>query len=54
MRIEARLTQRDLAKLMRTSQCVIARLETGKGYLNLTTLEKLAEMTGGRLEVHFV
>jgi len=53
-RLEAGLTQAELAQLMRTTQSTIARLETGGRHPNLTTLEMLAKVTGKRLEVRFV
>jgi transcriptional regulator with XRE-family HTH domain len=53
VRLEAGLTQMELAHLMRTTQSTIARLETGGRYPTLTTLEMLAEVTGKRLEVRF-
>jgi len=54
VRLEAGLTQAELARLMHTEQSVIARWETGWRYPSLTTLEKIAEVTGKRLEVRFV
>lgn len=53
-RMEAGLTQAEMARLMRTTQSTIARMETGGRYPNLTTLEMWAEVTGKRLEVRFV
>jgi transcriptional regulator with XRE-family HTH domain len=53
-RMRAGLTQAELADLMCTTQSTIARLESGGRYPNLTTLEKLAEVTGHRLEVRFI
>jgi transcriptional regulator with XRE-family HTH domain len=53
-RLEAGLTQAELAKLMRTTQSTIARLETGGRYPNLTTLDKWAEVTGHGLEIRFI
>ncbi len=53
-RLQAGLTQRDLAKAMQTSQCVVARWETGKRIPSVTTLDRLAEVTGLRLEVRLV
>ena len=53
-RLEAGLTQAELARLMSTTQSVIARMETGRYMPTLTTLEKLAEVTGHRLEVRFI
>lgn len=54
VRLEAGLTQEELAKLMRTSQSTIARMESGRFKPRLTTLEMLAEITGKRLEIRFV
>jgi transcriptional regulator with XRE-family HTH domain len=53
-RLEAGLTQSELARLMRTTQSVIARLENGRSLPSMTTLEKLAEVTGNRLEVRLI
>ena len=53
-RLEAGYTQRELAKAMQTSQAVIARWETGKRVPSVTTLDRLAEVTGLRLEVQLV
>ena len=56
--IEARtrvgLTQAQLAKRMKTTQSVIARLESGKGKPSTTTLQTLARATGTRLEIRLV
>ena len=56
--IEARtrvgLTQAQLAKRMKTTQSVIARLESGKGRPSTTTLQNLARATGSRLEIRLV
>ena len=53
-RLEAGLTQVEMARLMRTTQSTIARMETGGRHPNLTTLEKWAEVTGHRLEVQMI
>ena len=53
-RLQAGLTQRDLAKAMQTSQSVVTRWETGKRIPSVTTLDRLAEVTGLRLEVRLV
>ena len=53
-RKRAGLTQRALAKRMRTSQATIARLETGKRTPGVTTLEIMARVTGHRLEVRLI
>lgn len=56
--IEARtrvgLTQAQLAKRMKTTQSVIARLESGKSKPSTTTLQNLASATGTRLEIRLV
>lgn len=50
-RIGARLTQ--LAKRMKTTQSVIARLESGRVHLSTKTLQKIARATGTRLRISF-
>ena len=56
--IEARtrigLTQAQLAKRMKTTQSVIARLESGKSKPSTATLQNLASATGTRLEIRLV
>lgn len=49
------LSQKDLARLMGTSQQAISRLESGEyeGF-SLRTLEKIAEATRTRLKIEFV
>ena len=49
------LTQKDLAKLMGTSQQAVSRIESGEyeGF-TLTTLEKIARATGTRLKIDFI
>ena len=55
--IEARgragLTQQQLAKRMRTTQAVIARLESGRSKPSTRTLERVAAATGMRLRISF-
>lgn len=55
--IEARtgagLTQDQLAKRMKTTQSVIARLESGRTRPSTKTLAKLAQATGTRLKISF-
>lgn len=55
LREEKQLTQRELAKLMGTSQQAVSRVESGE-YEGLTikTLEKIAKATGTWLKVDFV
>ncbi len=49
------LSQKELAKLMGTSQQAISRIESGEyeGF-SLKTLGKIAEATGTRLKIEFV
>lgn len=49
------LSQKELAKLMGTSQQAISRIESGEyeGF-TLKTLERLAEATGTQLKIEFV
>ena len=52
-RVRAGLTQEQLAKLMETSQSVIARLESGRVRPSTQTLERIAAATGTRLRISF-
>lgn len=49
------LSQKQLARLMGTSQQAISRLESGEyeGF-TLKTLEKIAEATGTRVKIEFI
>ena len=55
--IEARtgagLTQAQLATRMKTTQSVIARLESGRVHPSTKTLERIAQATGTRLRISF-
>ena len=55
--IEARtgagLTQAQLAKRMKTTQSVVARLESGRVHPSTKTLERIARATGTRLRISF-
>ncbi len=51
-RVEAGLSQQDLAKRMATTQSTVARLESGKHLPSMSTLKKLAKATGTRLSIH--
>ena len=55
--IEARtgagLTQAQLAARMKTTQSVIARLESGRVHPSTKTLERVAQATGTRLKISF-
>jgi len=52
-RTRAGLTQAQLARKMRTTQSVIARLEAGRVNPSTKTLERLARATGTRLKIDF-
>jgi len=52
-RAKAGLTQEQLATRMRTTQAVIARLESGRVKPSTRTLERLAVATGTRLRISF-
>ncbi len=52
-RTRAGLTQEQLAKRMKTTQSVIARLESGRARPSTKTLERLARATGTRLKISF-
>ena len=55
LRDQKGLSQKELAKLMGTSQQAISRIESGayEGF-TLKTLEKIAEATGMRVKIEFV
>jgi transcriptional regulator with XRE-family HTH domain len=53
-RVGAGLTQAQLARRMCTTQSAIARMEAGRSLPTIATLEKLAEVTGHRLEVRLM
>jgi ribosome-binding protein aMBF1 (putative translation factor) len=50
-RVRVGLSQRELARRMKTSQSVIARLERGFRSPNVKTLRRMAEVTGSRLVI---
>jgi len=52
-RMNAGLTQAQLAERMATTQSVIARLESGRTQPSTKTLARLAEATGTRLRISF-
>lgn len=52
-RVQAGLTQEQLAQRMETTQSVIARLESGRTQPSTQTLERLAVATGTRLKITF-
>ena len=52
-RSRAGLTQEQLARRMKTTQTVIARLESGRVKPSTRTLERFAQATGSRLRIIF-
>lgn len=52
-RAHAGLTQEELAARMKTTQAVIARLESGRVKPSTRTLERLAAATGMKLRISF-
>ena len=52
-RTRAGFTQAELAKRMETTQSVVARLESGRMYPSIRTLERVALATGTRLRIVF-
>lgn len=52
-RAHAGLTQAQLARRMKTTQAVVARLESGRVKPSTRTLERFAAATGTRLRISF-
>ncbi len=52
-RARAGLTQEQLAKRMKTTQAVVARLESGRVKPSTRTLERFAKATGMRVRISF-
>jgi ribosome-binding protein aMBF1 (putative translation factor) len=53
-RAKAGMTQADVARKMRTTQSVVARIESARNPPNLKTLERYANAVGRRIEVKLV
>lgn len=53
-RLQAGLKQSDLAKMMATSRTTITRMESGRDFPQIATLERWAELTGKQLEIRLV
>jgi ribosome-binding protein aMBF1 (putative translation factor) len=53
-RAKARLSQKELARRMDTTQPMIARMESGRQSPSTATLLKIAKATGTRLQIRFV
>ncbi len=52
-RTRAKLPQAELARRMKTTQSVVARLESGRMRPSIRTLEKIAPATSTRLHISF-
>lgn len=52
-RLDAKLTQQQLADKMGTTQSVIARWEGGSASPSMTTLRRLAKATGSKIKITF-
>ncbi len=52
-RVNAGLTQAQMAERMQTTQSVVARLESGRAHPSTRTLEKFAEAAGTQLKISF-
>lgn len=52
-RLKSKLTQKEIAERMGTTQSVIARLESGNNLPSLKTIFKYAEAIGKKVEIHF-
>jgi len=50
-REHAKLSQKDLAARLQTTQSVISRMESGKANVSLAKLQEYAAACGGKLEV---
>jgi ribosome-binding protein aMBF1 (putative translation factor) len=53
-RQRAGLTQAEIAKRIKTTQSVIARLESGRSLPSARTLQRYAKATGSRVTISFV
>lgn len=51
-RVEANMTQEEVAQKMNTTQSVIARLESGKRFPSLQTIYKYATAVGKAINLH--
>lgn len=52
-RLEKKMSQRDLAKKLKTSQAVISRIETMNSNPSLSLLKRIANVLGADLQVMF-
>lgn len=51
LRKKKKVSQKELATRLGTSQSAVARLEAGKGNVTIDTLGKIAHRLGGRLKI---
>jgi len=54
MRLKRKMTQKELAKRLKTKQSVISRLESGTANPSLSFLKRLAKALDSRLEIRLV
>lgn len=52
-RLKKKMSQRDLAKKVKTTQAVISRIETMSANPSLSLLKRIAEVLGARLDFRF-
>jgi len=52
-RMQAGLTQQEVAQRMGTTQSVIARMESGKPLPSLRSLKRYAQATGSKIKISF-
>lgn len=52
-RLKAKLTQKDVAKKMKTTQSVVARFESGAQRPSLKTIQSYAKALGKTVEIRF-
>ena len=53
-REKAKITQKELAKKMKTTQCVVSRMESGNNASTLQSIKKYAEALGKKLKIKIV
>lgn len=53
-RLQAGLKQWELAEMMATSRTTITRMESGREFPQIATLERWVELTGKQLEIRLV
>lgn len=53
-RVKKNLTQKALAKKMKTGQAVVSRLESGKVKPSIALLQRLADAIDSKLEIRFI